>query len=115
MKNQYESVDVIGVGGMRGLERYVRHARRTRPTVVILDAGTNNLCSEHCEGSVVAADLHRIACRFAALQSVRHVVIGEVIRRGTNKVNFEEQRVRCNTELRRLADTKYYKDTEDLK
>ena len=105
MKNQYESVDVIGVGGMRGLERYVRHARRTRPTVVILDAGTNNLCSEHCEGSVVAADLHRIACRFAALPSVRHVVIGEVIRRGTNKVNFEEQRIRCNTELRRLADT----------
>ena len=99
--DDYESVEVIGVGGMRvsGLAAYLRHARRTRPTVVVLDAGTND-----CQGTTMAARLHVIACQYAILPSVRHVILGEVIRRGDGKAQFETQRVVFNSELRRLSE-----------
>ena len=93
---------------VNALASYLRHARRTRLTVVVLDAGTNDLCSAYCQGTTVAAKLYTIACQYADLPSVRHVILGEVIRRGDGKAEFEMQRVivNNNNELRRLSETK---------
>ena len=73
-------MELIGVSGMRvnALAAYLRHVRRTRPTVVVLDAGINDLCSAHCHGTTVAARLYVIACQFAELLSVWHVILAEV-------------------------------------
>ena len=93
---EYESVELIGVSGIRvdALAAYLRHARRTRPTVVVLDVGTNDLCSAYCQGTTVAAKVYAIACQYADIPSVRHVILGEVIRRGDGKAKFETERVR---------------------
>ena len=104
VKEVYESVDIIGVGGMQvsGLQAYVRHARLTLPTVVVIDAGTNDLCLR--QGVALAAALNNIACQFAEIPSVRHVIVSEVIRKGGRNRKFEQERVECNTELRRLTE-----------
>ena len=103
VEEEYERVDIIGVGWMRvsGLKEYVRHARLTLPTVVVIDATTNDMCSPHCQGTAVAARLHDIACQFAELPSTWHVIVGEVIRRGGRNRHFEQESVTCNRELRR--------------
>ena len=102
----YESVDMIGVWGIRvsGLEAHVRHMRLILPTVVVIDAGTNDMCSPHCQGTMVAARLHDFVCQFAKLPSVRHVIVGEVIRRCGRNRKYEQERVACNRELRRLSE-----------
>ena len=84
---EYESVELIGVSGIRvdALAAYLRHARRTQPTVVVLDAGTNDLCSAYCQGTTVAAKVYAIACQYADIPSVRHLILGEVIRHGDGK------------------------------
>ena len=104
VKEVYKSVDIIDVGGMRvtGLQAYVTHARLTLPTIVVIDAGTDDLCSR--QGVAVAAALNDIACQFAEIPSVRHVIVSEVIRRGGGNIHFEQERVECNTELRRLTE-----------
>ena len=93
---EYESVELIGVSGIRvdALAAYLHHARRTRPTVVVLDVGTNDLCSAYCQGTTVAAKVYAIACQYADIPSVRHLILGEVIRRGDGKAKFETERER---------------------
>lgn len=41
----YERVDIRGVGGMwvSAIRRLIEYVRRTRPTVIYLDKGTNDL------------------------------------------------------------------------
>ena len=54
---------------------------------MVLDAGTNDLCSAYFQGTTVAAKVYAIACQYADIPSVRHVILGEVIRRGDGKAN----------------------------
>ena len=79
---------------MNALAAYLGYERRTRPTVVVLDAGTNDLCYAYCQGTTVAAKVYAIACQYADIPSVRHVILGEVIRRGDGKAKFETERER---------------------
>ena len=73
---------------------------------MVLDASTNDLCSAYCQGTTVAAKVYAIACQYADIPSVRHVILGEVIRRGDGKAKFETRRVIFNSELRRLSETR---------
>ena len=101
----YQSVELIGVSGMRvnALASYLRYARQKRSTVVVLDAGTNDLGSAYSQGTTIAAKVYAIACQYADIPSVRHVIVGEVIRRGNGNAKFESERVNFNSELRRLS------------
>ena len=103
-----ESVELIGVSGMRvnALASYLGYARWNRSTAVVLNTGTNALCSAYCQGTTVAAKVYAIACQYADIPSVRHMILGEVIRRGDGKAKFETQRVIFNSELRRLSETR---------
>ena len=87
---EYQSVELIGVSGMRvnALASHLGYARRKRPTVVVLDAGTNDLCSAYCKGTTVAAKVYAIACEYADIPSVRHVILSEVIRRGDGNSRY---------------------------
>lgn len=47
----YERVDIPGVGGMEvvAIRRHYDYVRKTRPSVIYLDIGTNDLSSPRCD------------------------------------------------------------------
>ena len=45
-----------------------------------MDVGTNDLSSPNCHGTVLAENLHSVACEFTEIPSFRHMTLCEVIR-----------------------------------
>ena len=49
---------------------------------------------------------HSVACKFAELPRVWHVILGKVIRQGDRNAHFKKERLGLNNELRQLTDTR---------
>ena len=87
MGDRYEAIDIIGVGGMTvpRLWSYADYINTTRPTVVFIDIGTNDLSLPTTDPLTLAKDIVDIARCFGDYESVRHVSISEMLRRNDNR------------------------------
>ena len=104
--DRYESIDILGVGGMTvpRLWSYVDHIKTTRPTVVFVDLGTNDLSAPSCDPLTLAQDIVDVARCFSECESVRHVSISEMLRRNDNRrANFNVAWMETILEVRRLV------------
>ena len=54
--DKFEQVDIRGISGMRvdAVRRHLEYVKRTRPTVIYLDIGTNDLSFTRCDPCVLA-------------------------------------------------------------
>ena len=85
--------------------RHYHHVRVSRPTIVYLDIGTNDLSNPWCNPRALASSIYRCACELQEFVSVRHVIIGEIMRRRDPcRSDFEAARNDANSELRRLVE-----------
>ena len=100
-------VDIRGVGGMKvgAVCRHYHHVRVTRPTIVYLDIETNDLSKPWCDPCALAGSIYQCARELQDFASVRHVVVGEIMRRRDPcRFDFEDARNDTNSELRRLVE-----------
>ena len=89
LEDKFELVDIRGIGGMRvdAVRRHLNYVRRTRPTVIYLDIGTNDLSSAQCDPCVLAENICNCASELGGCPGVRHVIIREVmLMRFVNKI-----------------------------
>jgi len=83
---------------------YVDHTQTTRPTVVFIDIGTNDLSVPTYDPLTLAQDIVDIARCFGDYESVRHVSISEMLRRNDNRrPNFNLARMETIMEMRWLV------------
>ena len=83
--------------------RHYHHVRVTRPTIVYLDIGTNDLSNPWCNPRALASSIYRCACELQEFVSVRHVIMGEIMRR-RDPCRADFARNDANAELRRLVE-----------
>ena len=89
LEDKFELVDIRGIGGMRvdAVRRHLNYVKRTRPTVIYLDIGTNDLSSAQCDPCVLAENICNCASELGGCPGVRHVIIREVmLMRFVNKI-----------------------------
>ena len=106
LDDKYEQVDIRGIDGMRvsAIRRHLEYVERTQPTIIYLDIGTNDLSSTRCDPCALAEAMYDCARELGRCPGVRHVIIGEVMRRCDHcRPDFEEARLIVNAELRRLV------------
>lgn len=106
VEDRYESVEIIGVGGLTvpRLRGYLGRIQRLKPTVVFMDIGTNDMSSPTCDAVNLARAIYGLAREVAACDSVRHVCISEIMRRSDRRrIDFNIARTEANFEMRRLT------------
>ena len=67
VKDVFDHVDIRGIGGMRvgAVRQHYEYVRLTRPTIIYLDIGANDLSKSWCNPYVLAGAIHdcaRVVC-----------------------------------------------------
>ena len=112
LERQFSSTVIRGFGGMRlaSLRQHLVYVNRQKPTVIVVDIGTNDLASPMCCPLHLANEVVSVARQFAAVPSVQHVVVVDVMRRVATGVrmevraDFNDARTAYNAALHRLTD-----------
>ena len=112
--NVFDHVDIRGVGGMKvgAVRQHYHHVRVTRPSIIYLDIGTNDLSRPWGDPHILAGSIYKCASELHACSSMRHVIVGEIMRRRRRRdpcrSDFEEVRQDPNAEMRRLMEGNPY-------
>ena len=95
---------------LASLRQHLVYVNRQKPTVIVVDIGTNDLASPMCCPLHLANEVVSVARQFAAVPSVQHVVVVDVMRRVAMGVrrevraDFNDARTAYNAALHRLTD-----------
>ena len=97
LRDKHACVDIRGVGGMHegAVCRHLEYVKWTRPTVIYLDIGTNDLSSPRCDPCVLADTIYDCARELGKCPGVRYMIIGEGIGPGILPFGLRMARMQC--------------------
>ena len=83
LARDFATTIIRGFGGMRleSLRQHIGYVKHMEPTLIVVDIGTNDLASPVCCPLALAEAVVTTAKEFAAVPSVRHVVVLQMMPR----------------------------------
>ena len=108
LARDFAATIIRGFGGMRleSLRQHIGYVKHLEPTLIVVDIGTNDLASPMCCPLALAEAVVTTAKEFAAVPSVRHVVVLQMMPRTKSRrsrPNFNDACDVYNAHVRKLT------------